>query len=182
MSTSNARRDVAENEAPASVTSVPSDEGVETIDAGEGQSGGVVMVRGDIFAAPANSVLIHACNCRGSWGAGIALAFKRLYPAAYGVYHTHCTNVSNPSSLLGTTLLIPPQPTDPNGHWIACLFTSVYYGQRVDTPENILENTASSFEHLLNLVANKEAGRRTVGEMHACKINSGRFGVEWFWL
>ncbi|KAK6516421.1 ADP-ribose 1''-phosphate phosphatase [Arthrobotrys conoides] len=183
---SSAGRDAAENESPLPAALAPrEEEAVDTISSEENQSdssgsGGVVMVHGDIFAAPTNSVLIHACNCQGSWGAGIALAFKQLYPAAYRIYHNHCTNLTNPSSLLGTALLIPPQPTDRNNHWIACLFTSVYYGRRVDDPDKILESTASAFEHFLNLVANEEvAGRRVVGELHACKINSGRFGVDW---
>ncbi|KAF3247403.1 ADP-ribose 1''-phosphate phosphatase [Orbilia oligospora] len=122
---SDEKRDAAENESPipANSTTLEDPEAVEPINAEENLpsgGGGVIMVHGDIFAAPTNSVLIHACNCQGSWGAGIALAFKQLYPAAYRIYHNHCTNVSNPSSLLGTTLLIPPQPTDRKTHWIAC--------------------------------------------------------------
>ncbi|KAF3930867.1 hypothetical protein ABW19_dt0204263 [Dactylella cylindrospora] len=166
-------------EASGSIAAEVVRQGDETA-ATEISNGGVVMVQGDIFAAPANSVLVHACNCQGSWGAGIALAFKSKYPAAYRIYNTHCTTRSNPSSLLGTTLLIPPQPTDPDSHWIGCLFTSVHYGRRVDSPERILQSTAEAFEHLVNQVANIEsAGEKQIGEMHACKINSGRFGVDW---
>ncbi|EPS42240.1 hypothetical protein H072_3787 [Dactylellina haptotyla CBS 200.50] len=148
--------------------------------AGSGNGdGGVVMVHGDIFAAPANSVLVHACNCVGSWGAGIALAFKQKYPAAYEVYRSHCESRSNPAGLLGTTLLIEPQLTDPGKHWIACLFASARYGKRVDTPDMILEATDAAFEHMVNQVANVEKGGREIGALHACKINSGRFGVDW---
>ncbi|KAK6357440.1 ADP-ribose 1''-phosphate phosphatase [Orbilia javanica] len=168
---------LSENE---DLASGPRDNIRETLGLGERLSPGVVMIHGDIFAAPENSVLIHACNCQGSWGAGIAFAFKQRYPEAYAVYHSHCTSVSNRASLVGTALLIPPQPNDAKGHWIGCLFTSQHYGRRVDTPDNILLNTISSFEHLLNLVGNEETGgTRTIGELHACKINSGRFGVDW---
>ncbi|KAI7353451.1 hypothetical protein KC320_g3985 [Hortaea werneckii] len=66
----------------------------------------VVESKGDIFAAPSNSLLIHACNCEGSWGAGIAKAFKTHYPSAYEVYHAHCTS-HDPEDLIGTALLIP---------------------------------------------------------------------------
>ncbi|GAB1734231.1 hypothetical protein NU195Hw_g3462t1 [Hortaea werneckii] len=66
----------------------------------------VVESKGDIFAAPSNSLLIHACNCEGSWGAGIAKAFKTHYPSAYEVYHAHCTS-HDPEELIGTALLIP---------------------------------------------------------------------------
>ncbi|RMZ22927.1 hypothetical protein D0859_13037 [Hortaea werneckii] len=62
--------------------------------------------KGDIFAAPSNSLLIHACNCEGSWGAGIAKAFKTHYPSAYQIYHAHCTS-HDPEDLIGTALLIP---------------------------------------------------------------------------
>ncbi|KAK6538105.1 ADP-ribose 1''-phosphate phosphatase [Orbilia ellipsospora] len=148
------------------------DGGGEVVDGGES----VIMTFGDIFSAPAGSVLIHACNCVGSWGAGIALAFKQKYPAAYQVYHNHCTTAhSDPSSLLGTTLLIPPQESDPDGHWIACLFTSERYGKRVDSPEMILRRTKGAFEGLLEQV--RRVG--VDGGLHACKINSGRFGVDW---
>ncbi|KAK0706724.1 hypothetical protein B0T26DRAFT_469433 [Lasiosphaeria miniovina] len=63
---------------------------------------------GDIFAAPANSVLIHTCNCIGSWGGGIAAAFRLRYPTAFAVYRDHCQRLS-PDELLATALLIAPQ-------------------------------------------------------------------------
>ncbi|KAI6799733.1 hypothetical protein KC363_g2617 [Hortaea werneckii] len=66
----------------------------------------VVESKGDIFAAPSNSLLIHACNCEGSWGAGIAKAFKTHCPSAYEVYHAHCIS-HGPEDLIGTALLIP---------------------------------------------------------------------------
>ncbi|KAK6344088.1 ADP-ribose 1''-phosphate phosphatase [Orbilia brochopaga] len=162
--------------------------------------GRVVMVVGeDIFAAERGSVLIHACNCLGSWGAGIALAFREKYPAAYNVYRAHCATRGNPSTLLGTALLIPPQLADAREHWIACLFTSVGYGRRVDAPDEILRSTKASLENMVAVIAGVEnddmphGGASTtailgtgihedtpeIGELHACKINSGRFGVDW---
>lgn len=66
----------------------------------------VIESRGDIFSAPPNTLLIHACNCEGSWGAGIAKAFKSHYPSAYQIYHAHCTS-HTPEELIGTALLIP---------------------------------------------------------------------------
>ncbi|KAF8195532.1 hypothetical protein BJ912DRAFT_1056765 [Pholiota molesta] len=78
-------------------------------------------IAGDLFLAPPNSILVHACNTQGSWGAGIALAFK-----------------------LGTCLLIPGDVHD-----IACLFTSRAYGKRKDTPEEILAATQGAVQDLL---------------------------------
>ncbi|BCR86796.1 ADP-ribose 1''-phosphate phosphatase [Aspergillus chevalieri] len=72
-----------------------------------------------------------ACNCQGSWGAGIAEAFRDRYPAAYSIYRSHCLKYSRrkpqyktvestdpkgkPVKFLlptGTALLIPPQEED----------------------------------------------------------------------
>ncbi|KAI7315257.1 hypothetical protein KC315_g11141 [Hortaea werneckii] len=66
----------------------------------------VIESKGDIFSAPPNTLLIHACNCEGSWGAGIAKAFKSHYPSAYQIYHDHCIS-HTPEELIGTALLIP---------------------------------------------------------------------------
>ncbi|KAI1908881.1 ADP-ribose 1''-phosphate phosphatase [Ophidiomyces ophidiicola] len=49
-----------------------------------------VELQGDLFDAPDNAVLIHACNCQGSWGKGIAAIFRNKYPAAYRIYRAHC--------------------------------------------------------------------------------------------
>ena len=50
----------------------------------------VKEVIGAIFDAPENTVIIHACNCKGSWSAGIAAAFKKLYPEAFLFQKKHC--------------------------------------------------------------------------------------------
>ncbi|KAF3891950.1 hypothetical protein GY631_4499 [Trichophyton interdigitale] len=36
----------------------------------------ITEIEGDLFLAPEGAALIHACNCQGSWGKGIALEFK----------------------------------------------------------------------------------------------------------
>ncbi len=61
---------------------------------------------GDIFAAPSNTLLIHACNCQGSWSAGIAKAFKDRYPKAFAKYAAHCKQYKD--HLVGDALLIVP--------------------------------------------------------------------------
>jgi len=132
---------------------------------------------GDIFAAPDSSVLIHACNTKGSWGAGIALAFKTAYPNAYTAYHTRCISKSVQT---GTCLLIAPCETDTGPkHWIACLFTSKAYGRKKDAPEEILRNTGSAVKELLVQVMQAREGEEKVGGLRMCRINSGKFGVEW---
>lgn len=100
----------------------------------------------DLFAAPPNSILIHACNTLGSWGASIALAFRSNYPDAFNVYKAHCETHSN-DELIGTCLLIRSAQGG-GGHDIACLFTSRAYGRRKDTPEEILNSTRGAIKDL----------------------------------
>ncbi|KAF5321388.1 hypothetical protein D9619_000711 [Psilocybe cf. subviscida] len=124
-------------------------------------------IRGDLFSAPRNAILVHACNTRGSWGAGIALAFKDQYPDQYETYRAHCKE--HGQSLVGTCLLLPG--TD-DTHSIACLFTSRAYGKRKDTPLEILSATRLAVQDLL--VQNKDRE-----PLHACRFNSGKFAVPW---
>lgn len=138
---------------------------------------------GDIFAAPANNLIIHACNTEGSWGAGIAAAFKSHYPAAYEVYHDHCH--MNGGELWRKALLIPPQPKDDKdgvGHFIGCLFTSRSKGRKKDSPAQILKATEPAMKHLMKQAmdynrAKNESER--LAEVRMCKINSGLFHVPW---
>ncbi|KAF2497021.1 hypothetical protein BU16DRAFT_526072 [Lophium mytilinum] len=133
---------------------------------------------GDIFAAPPNTLLIHACNTQGSWGAGIAAAFRERYPEAYKVYRAHCLSRNVRT---GTALLIPPCETNPKApqHWIGCLFTSARFGRAKDSPAQILANTGPAIRELLDEVKGEEEGGNQVTEVRMCKINSARFGVPW---
>ncbi|TFK74743.1 hypothetical protein BDN72DRAFT_832811 [Pluteus cervinus] len=129
-------------------------------------SGHIVEITGDLFSAPPdNSILVHACNTVGSWGAGIALAFRDRYPEQFEVYKAHCK--LHGSSLVGTCLLIPGDTHD-----IACLFTSKAYGKRKDSPDQILDATRSAVIDLVKQNIENKA-------LHSCRINSGKFGVPW---
>lgn len=154
---------------------------------------------GDLFAAPPGALLIHACNAVGSWGGGIALAFRSRYPDAFRVYRAHCARwAAAPDRLTGTALLIPPTPAGADGggggsrrrerggggagtrHYIGCVFTSRGYGKSRDSPEKILEATGPAMQHLMRLVAEEE--RRTgvaIAEVRMCRINAGLFAVPW---
>ncbi|KAK0487097.1 hypothetical protein IW261DRAFT_1445855 [Armillaria novae-zelandiae] len=125
----------------------------------------LTYVKKDIFSAPENSILVHACNTKGSWGAGIALAFRVRYPEAFTVYNQHCKEQG--PAILGTCLLIPGEHRD-----VACLFTSKAYGRQKDSPEQILDATRTAMSDLMRQNTEEK-------EMHACRINSGKFGVPW---
>ena len=161
-----------------------------------------------LFLAPPHTLLCHATNAQGTWGAGIALAFKKSYPSAFKIYTTHCSKWPS-SALLGTTLLIPPQHKSPSKtereaqHWIGCLFTSEKKGKGKGSKESILEATGEAVGDLVRKVGevdgvgvegegegvgdgsgkggdgNSGGKGERIGEVRMCKINSGLFGVPW---
>ncbi|CCG80747.1 ADP-ribose 1''-phosphate phosphatase [Taphrina deformans PYCC 5710] len=149
----------------------------------------IKIIKASLFEAPPNSILLHACNCRGQWGnprtqtgratrrliwsgGGIALLFREKYPESYQLHVNHCA--SHPKdALLGTTQLIAC-PEDATTQ-IACLFTSDRGGKRCDSPPEILDATRRGLIDLKQQVA------RLDGEwsIAACKFNSGIFKVPW---
>ena len=40
----------------------------------------------NLFDAPWDALLIHACNTQGVWGSGIAAQLKKAYPDAFMQY------------------------------------------------------------------------------------------------
>lgn len=106
----------------------------------------------DLFAHPTPALLIHACNCLGLWGQGVARTFFLKYPHHFQQYKAHCQEfASEREILLGTALLIPPDSnhgksagrggsgnvdtgvatgaSDRAGSdWVGCLFTRVSPG------------------------------------------------------
>ncbi len=51
----------------------------------------IEFVAGDLFANRFGAeALAHGCNCEGSMGAGIAVAFKERYPDMYAEYRRRC--------------------------------------------------------------------------------------------
>jgi ADP-ribose 1''-phosphate phosphatase len=122
-----------------------------------------------------------ACNCLGAWGSGIAVQLREQFPTAYRMYGNHCST-NSPEDLLGTCLLIPPQPIDyepaksstegttgkaKKPVWIACLFTSVGWGKPkpkqgnpgVASKEDVLKATAPALVAMMVEWTNARAGR-----------------------
>ncbi|KEF57015.1 uncharacterized protein A1O9_07205 [Exophiala aquamarina CBS 119918] len=113
-------------------------------------------IRGDLLDAPDGATIIHAVNCQGLWGFGVAKQLKTEFPGAFKAYQSYCETAKRPRHLAGKCLLIPPQIEDyqddetlekkaSNGkpdprtyrkqpckqrRWIACLLTSVGYGTK----------------------------------------------------
>lgn len=124
----------------------------------------LTYIKGSLFDAPKGSLIVHACNCRGVWGAGIALEFHKRYPEAFKVYSAYC-NIRKPNESRGTFISI--KEVD---HMIGCLMTSKSYGPHKDSPEQILKATDLAIKELMTC---------PVTVIYSCKINAGLFGVPW---
>lgn len=122
----------------------------------------------NLFDAPRDSILVHACNCQASWNSGIAVEFKNRFPKAHRLYNQHCMRKDIP--ILGTALVVH----DENYH-IGCLFTSKHYGSRKGTPESILAETESALEYLFEEIIFRGLPR----EIYSNQFNSGLFNVPW---
>jgi ADP-ribose 1''-phosphate phosphatase len=136
----------------------------------------IIEETGDLFNSPDRAVLIHACNCLGSWGGGIAAEFRRRYPEAHRIYQNHCSDNSL-SNLIGTALLIPPSEHQGPQHWVGCVFTSKRVGRHKDTPPQIIRNTELAMTEMLRLIA--EQGQGAIVGIYMCRINAGLFNVPW---
>ncbi|KAM7206068.1 hypothetical protein V8F20_002850 [Naviculisporaceae sp. PSN 640] len=107
----------------------------------------------------AKCVLIHACGTRGSWDHGVGQELRRQFPGAYDIYTSVCDDEGD--ELLGTALLIEPQPLPP-GHpnllrrrhqWVACLFVTTDGAPKADRSPNeinqIILNTRNAMRDLM---------------------------------
>ena len=125
----------------------------------------VTEIKGNLFDAEKGSLLVHACNTEGAWGAGIAATFARLYPSYYKTYEAHCH--ARGKNLLGTALIL-------YGKWhrVGCLFTSSGFGKRALYQDEILHYTRESLLDLFNQISHTET-------VNMPRINSGLFRVPW---
>jgi ADP-ribose 1''-phosphate phosphatase len=129
----------------------------------------LIYKKGNLFNAPSNAFLLHACNCLGSFGAGVALSFKNLYPRLYDQYHNECKKYfgNKRSPLVGTSFIALD---DIKKRKMICLFTSQGYGKFCDSPNVILSATESALIHLSN---NRLINGEPI-EIHSPKINAGQ--------
>lgn len=116
-------------------------------------------IKDDLFNAPKECLLVHACNAQGVWGSGIAKQFKEKFPLEFQMYAHYCNE--KPYLTQGTSLII---------NRIGCLITRKDYGNNVDPVITILVNTNHALKELLSNTTMKIAMPR---------INSGLFKVPW---
>src|ERR1035437_6860753 len=102
----------------------------------------VIYIKGDLFDAPNTQLLVHACNCQGMWGSGVAKEFRSRFGEEFHVCKMWSQSYKGEESLLlGTSLVI---------NRVGCLFTSVDYGPKVDPPDKILLSTKNAMDNLLS--------------------------------
>ena len=124
----------------------------------------IVYKNGSLFDAPPGSILVHAVSTRSVWGSGIAKQFKAKFPESFEFYKELCEEEG--TGLLGSVIYCPEE----NEYYVYNLVTSIDYGDKKDSPEQILEQTRSALRFLLE---------ETSWPIHSCKFNSGLFGVPW---
>jgi len=114
----------------------------------------------NLFDAPPGSFLIHAVNCKGVWGSGIAALFREKFPNAYAAYKLQCKSGYAAVGKFGGCM------------YVGWLFTSDGYGTRRDSVDMILNNTRQSVISLLEEMPDSAV-------IYSNKFNSGLFGVPW---
>ncbi|RJE20409.1 hypothetical protein PHISCL_07259 [Aspergillus sclerotialis] len=149
----------------------------------------IVEIPGNLLNAPTGSVLVHACNTWGMWGAGFARQLREKYPAAYRFYRNYCmTARRGPNGvfgLLGRCLVIPPQMADIERHhtyhWIACIFTKISPGCSSNWGAT-WTNTAFALEDMhIQVEALQHSGVNGLypGKYWTCRFNAGNFNIPW---
>lgn len=144
----------------------------------------VVENNGDLFhKAPENSIMVHACNCRGIWGAGIARKMRDRYPEVYKAHQAYVRRRPT-TELLGNQLLgtATVDAIQWEKRFVGCLFASRDYGTRVDAPSDVLDATELAMVDLLEKIRiyNFDASpNNKITSIYMPRICTGLFGLDW---
>jgi ADP-ribose 1''-phosphate phosphatase len=125
-----------------------------------------------LFDAPAESVIVHACNAQGVWGGGIAADFKVRYIYSNMEYEHFCNTKQVITGKAGLSSWHVKER-----HWVGWLITSFDFGARRDSRIAILTNTALAIKDLCEKLYRAQAVDEI--EVYSNKFNSGLFGVPW---
>ena len=118
--------------------------------------------------------IVHAVNCKGVVGGGIAKQVKNTFPETFEAYSSVCKEFGN--FMLGMCAL-----TDGRENvTVANLFTSDGYGAQVDSPESILQATKFAVYDFYNSIfISNHVGSKIPLKIYSNKFNSGLFNVPW---
>lgn len=119
-------------------------------------------ITGDLFATPGLEALAHGVNCRGVMGAGIAVEFKRRWPAMFEDYAAECVFRMKPGDC--------HEWLDPTtGRWIYNLATQPRPG-----PCASLLAIKSALDNML--ACSRGARVKRIG---ICRVGTGYGGLRW---
>jgi Predicted phosphatase homologous to the C-terminal domain of histone macroH2A1 len=110
-------------------------------------------------------VIAHGVNCKGAFGAGVALAIRERWPSVYDCYQR---NTRLGDELLGSCHIIRVD----DELWVANCYTQLSYGgdgKRYASPEAISRSLEFAFIH----------ATATSLELHAPRIGAGLGGLDW---
>ena len=125
----------------------------------------LIYKNGNLLDAPEH-YLVHSCNCRGVWGAGVAAQLRVAFPEAYKQERALCEAQAN--HLAGYFSI--------SGRVIS-LYTSRDFGAHRDDVDGILCYTDRALRRLFeHLTETDPEGFTTLASP---KINAGLFGVPW---
>ncbi|KAK7746755.1 ADP-ribose 1''-phosphate phosphatase [Cytospora paraplurivora] len=138
---------------------------------------------------------LHATNCLGVWGTGIAKALKEQFPAAFEAdmqsCHRGCLPGKHPSgekldNLVGTCHLIPSNAVSNAAPFsIVCLRTSRGYGRQtkgragLDRKDDVLGQTRLALQDFRAQLARLGMERQKDFVVWSPRINSGGFHIPW---
>jgi ADP-ribose 1''-phosphate phosphatase len=132
----------------------------------------ITYFKSSLFDVPVNSVIVHACNAQGVWGAGIAAEFRTRYLYSNMAYEQFCDTNKVITGKAGLSSWHVKER-----HWVGWLITSFGYGSRKDSRIAILTNTALAVSSLCENLC-KQLDHAQI-EVYSNKFNSGLFGVPW---
>lgn len=142
---------------------------------------------------------LHATNCLGVWGTGIARALREQFPGAFEADEQSCREGCPPGAhpsgaaldrLAGTCHLIPASAVSDAAapFSVACLRTSRGYGRRarkrgragLDGADDVLGQTRAALRDFRAQLA-RLGGEERQGELvvWSPRINSGGFHIPW---
>jgi ADP-ribose 1''-phosphate phosphatase len=135
----------------------------------------IIYKKMSLFDAPEGAMLIHGCNARGIWGAGIAAAFKSKYPRSfqdYADYCERCLNVDKEYGSVGTACISGQE----NKRFVVSLITSFDFGHLKDSPAFIVAQTYLALSDFFALGYKHKYKDKPI---YCNKFNSGMFKVPW---
>jgi hypothetical protein len=125
-----------------------------------------------LFDIEGNAILVHATNCCGVMGSGIAKEFHQRFPSAVRLYSENCKRLGK--KLVGTAVIYPTNGAD---KVMGCLFTSIGYGKYVDSQDKILVSTQKALVSFFEFLEKSEILKEH--KIYSNKFNSGLFNVPW---